>query len=103
MGFLDSLKHGLERSREAISEVFYMGGEVDEAVRQDYLAQSRKYIQLTNILTFKFKKFMSASDSRYYPHAQSSILFFYILTYFLQKVNNVIVFFPNLHKISIVL
>ena len=27
MGFLDSLKHGLERSREAISEVFYMGGE----------------------------------------------------------------------------
>lgn len=31
MGFLDSLKHGLERSREAISEVFYMGGEVDES------------------------------------------------------------------------
>ena len=31
MGFLDSLKHGLERSREALSEVFYMGGEVDES------------------------------------------------------------------------
>ena len=35
MGFLDSLKHGLERSREAISEVFYMGGEVDEAFWED--------------------------------------------------------------------
>ena len=30
MGFFDSLKRGLERSREAISEIFYMGGEVDE-------------------------------------------------------------------------
>lgn len=35
MGFLDSLKHGLERSREAISEVFYMGGEVDESFWED--------------------------------------------------------------------
>jgi fused signal recognition particle receptor len=26
----DRLKKGLERSREALSEVFYMGGEVDE-------------------------------------------------------------------------
>ena len=30
MGFFDSLKRGLERSREALSEIFYMGGEVDE-------------------------------------------------------------------------
>lgn len=30
MGFLDSLKKGLQRSREAINEIFYMGGEVDE-------------------------------------------------------------------------
>ncbi|MDY4042108.1 MAG: signal recognition particle-docking protein FtsY [Collinsella sp.] len=30
MGFFDSLKRGLERSREAINEVFYFGGEVDE-------------------------------------------------------------------------
>lgn len=35
MGFLDSLKHGLERSREALSEVFYMGGEVDESFWED--------------------------------------------------------------------
>lgn len=35
MGFLDSLKHGLERSREAISEIFYMGGEVDESFWED--------------------------------------------------------------------
>lgn len=33
------------------------GGEVDEAVRQDYLAQSRKYIQLTNILTFNTRAY----------------------------------------------
>jgi len=30
MSFMDSLKKGLSRSREAISEIFYMGGEVDE-------------------------------------------------------------------------
>ncbi len=30
MGFLDSLRQGLARSREAINEIFYMGGEVDE-------------------------------------------------------------------------
>ena len=30
MGLLDSLKRGLARSREAINEIFYMGGEVDE-------------------------------------------------------------------------
>ena len=30
MGFLDNLKAGLRRSREAINEIFYMGGEVDE-------------------------------------------------------------------------
>ena len=30
MGLFDSLKRGLTRSREAISEIFYMGGEVDE-------------------------------------------------------------------------
>ena len=30
MGFFDSLKQGLKRSREAINESFYMGGEVDE-------------------------------------------------------------------------
>ena len=35
MGFLDSLKRGLERSREAINEVFYMGGEVDEDFWED--------------------------------------------------------------------
>ncbi|MBE6468616.1 MAG: signal recognition particle-docking protein FtsY [Coriobacteriaceae bacterium] len=30
MGLFDSLKRGLTRSREAINEVFYFGGEVDE-------------------------------------------------------------------------
>ncbi|WP_102337412.1 signal recognition particle-docking protein FtsY [Collinsella provencensis] len=30
MGLFDSLKHGLERSREALNEIFYFGGEVDE-------------------------------------------------------------------------
>lgn len=35
MGFLDSLKQGLKRSREAINEIFYMGGEVDEDFWED--------------------------------------------------------------------
>ena len=35
MGFMDSLKKGLSRSREAISEIFYMGGEVDEDFWED--------------------------------------------------------------------
>ena len=35
MGFLDSLKRGLQRSREAINEIFYMGGEVDEDFWED--------------------------------------------------------------------
>ena len=35
MGFLDSLNKGLERSREAINEIFYMGGEVDEDFWED--------------------------------------------------------------------
>lgn len=35
MGFFDSLKRGLERSREALNEVFYMGGEVDEDFWED--------------------------------------------------------------------
>ena len=35
MGFLDSLKKGLQRSREAINEIFYMGGEVDEGFWED--------------------------------------------------------------------
>ena len=30
MGLLDSLRAGLKRSREAINELFYMGGEVDD-------------------------------------------------------------------------
>ncbi|WP_455136414.1 signal recognition particle-docking protein FtsY [Thermophilibacter sp.] len=30
MGLLDSLRSGLKRSREAINELFYMGGEVDD-------------------------------------------------------------------------
>ena len=30
MGFFDALSRGLERSREALNEVFYFGGEVDE-------------------------------------------------------------------------
>ena len=30
MGLADKLKQGLARSREALSEIFYMGGEVDE-------------------------------------------------------------------------
>ena len=30
MGLADRLKRGLARSREALSEIFYMGGEVDE-------------------------------------------------------------------------
>ncbi len=35
MGLLDSLKDGLKRSREAINEIFYMGGEVDEDFWED--------------------------------------------------------------------
>ena len=35
MGFFDSLKAGLKRSREAINEIFYMGGEVDEEFWED--------------------------------------------------------------------
>ncbi|MDM8270428.1 signal recognition particle-docking protein FtsY [Thermophilibacter provencensis] len=35
MGFFDSLKQGLKRSREAINEIFYMGGEVDESFWED--------------------------------------------------------------------
>ena len=35
MGFFDSLKRGLERSREALNEVFYMGGDVDEDFWED--------------------------------------------------------------------
>ncbi len=35
MGLFDSLKRGLERSREAINEVFYFGGEVDESFWED--------------------------------------------------------------------
>ncbi|OUO35539.1 signal recognition particle-docking protein FtsY [Olsenella sp. An290] len=35
MGFFDSLKQGLKRSREALNEIFYMGGEVDEDFWED--------------------------------------------------------------------
>lgn len=35
MGLKDALKHGLERSREALNEIFYMGGEVDETFWED--------------------------------------------------------------------
>ena len=35
MGLFDSLKRGLERSREALNEVFYFGGEVDEDFWED--------------------------------------------------------------------
>ncbi len=35
MGLFDSLKRGLERSSEALNEVFYFGGEVDESFWED--------------------------------------------------------------------
>ena len=35
MGFFDSLSHGLKRSREAINEIFYFGGEVTEEFWED--------------------------------------------------------------------
>ena len=35
MGFADRLRKGLERSREALNEIFYMGGEVDESFWED--------------------------------------------------------------------
>ena len=35
MGFFDVLSRGLERSREALNEVFYFGGEVDEDFWED--------------------------------------------------------------------
>lgn len=35
MGLRDRLKQGLSRSREAISEIFYMGGEVDDEFWED--------------------------------------------------------------------
>lgn len=35
MGFTDRLKKGLEKSREALNEIFYMGGEVDEQFWED--------------------------------------------------------------------
>ncbi len=35
MGFFEKLQHGLERSREALNEIFYFGGEVDESFWED--------------------------------------------------------------------
>ncbi len=35
MGLSDALKQGLRRSREALNEIFYMGGEVDEDFWED--------------------------------------------------------------------
>ena len=35
MGLFDTLKRGLERSREALNEVFYFGGDVDETFWED--------------------------------------------------------------------
>ena len=35
MGFVDSLRKGLEKSREALNEIFYMGGDVDESFWED--------------------------------------------------------------------
>ena len=35
MGLADRLRRGLERSREALNEIFYMGGEVDESFWED--------------------------------------------------------------------
>ena len=35
MGLRERLRAGLTRSREALSEVFYMGGEVDEGFWED--------------------------------------------------------------------
>ena len=35
MGFFDALKKGLRRTREALNEIFYMGGEVDEEFWED--------------------------------------------------------------------
>ena len=35
MGLRESLMRGLTRSREAISEIFYMGGEVDDSFWED--------------------------------------------------------------------
>ena len=35
MGIADRLRKGLERSREALNEIFYMGGEVDEDFWED--------------------------------------------------------------------
>ena len=35
MGLADRLRKGLERSREALNEIFYMGGEVDEQFWED--------------------------------------------------------------------
>ena len=40
-GFLDSLRSGLKRSREAINEIFYMGGEVDEDFWEDLEGHAR--------------------------------------------------------------
>ena len=35
MGFADRLRKGLQKSREALNEIFYMGGEVDEQFWED--------------------------------------------------------------------
>ena len=35
MGLKDRLKRGLSRSRAALNEIFYMGGEVDDAFWDD--------------------------------------------------------------------
>lgn len=35
MGFFENLSRGLQRSREAINEIFYFGGEVDESFWED--------------------------------------------------------------------
>ncbi len=43
MGFMDNLRRGLERSRETLSEIFYMGGEVTEEV-DIHLLQTFQYL-----------------------------------------------------------
>ena len=35
MGFFDTLSRGLQRSREALNEIFYFGGEVDDSFWED--------------------------------------------------------------------
>ena len=57
MGFFDALSRGLERSREALNEVFYFGGEVDEDFWEDLEDTCKTWLGsgVTDVRYLRFK------------------------------------------------